>query len=511
VKRSVKYAELLHKSKLKATEAIGRQYNCTIVIEGTDARLEGTYPLSTVVDATSYFQPGYRFTKKFRAGIWDGRVKLFHRVKRTFPAGLVQVVYDALKDQKVRVSVDDKRYCPTASHQDVTKISLVDAIFDYPYDYQPACAAEMIKKQRGVVGVATNGGKTTIAALVIMALKVPTLFMVPNRLLLYQTQKALAKRFGVPLSLIGIIGDNHWEPKPWVTVATADTLSARLAQPVCRDFLKSIQLLIVDECHHQGSDTWYLVSRACGAFYRFGLSGTPLDRSDGADLRLVGVTGPLIYRVTNKELIERDISLQPFVHILKITKPLLPATLPYKDAHRLGIVENVYRNTDMCEAVTLFVDQGLSALVIVDEITHGELLDKKFWSFRKGSFYPHQFITGEEPMDVRTQALEDFRKGDTRILITTNILSEGVDLPNIDVLGLAAGGKSKISLLQRIGRGLRKGGKSEYLHIIETADFQNKHLLKHSLQRINEMRSQDCFIIEVLDLVEERKKKRCLA
>ena len=820
-----------------------QNYNCTIVIEGSDARIEGTFPVEVVVDATSYFFPGYKFTTRFKNGRWDGRVKLFSKVTRTFPAGLAQTVLEALREVHVQVQLDDRRYCPNVPVS--FPQSLPGASFDYPYDYQPLCAWEMARRQRGVIGIATNGGKSACAALFIAATKIPTLFMVPNLTLLYQTQKAMAKYLDLKLDDVGLIGDNHWEPKPWITVATANTLYARLSTPVCMDFLKAQQLLIVDECfvagtridgkpieeikvgdlvrsyneeigqiencpvekihiskpkmlvrvqvngitltctpghpfwtqrgwvlalallssdmvlyttqtqkggnyansemqflwngrrtnknqkqrsllsnlsskemgftkkdsscsmhrmrkrsdcaglstiepakkrscllqhrlqnkmdiaeifrnskkyqskaikstvgkneikqpnvtprsksqtesysqsygmetsnsgrkwqkftspaitscqhfgmgngssnsyrswwtripyllqsghwrensensnrgrwrfslcpretnsrsekrrvsswyrvesveilkqtsdgtfgglcpkgvvynlqvkknhtyfaenivvhncHRQSSNSWYLVSRSCSAFWRFGLSGTPMRRSDGADLRLIGVTGPVIYEVKNKELIRRKISVQPIVHFLKITKPLLSKTMPYREVHKLGIVENPYRNNDICLAVSEFVEQGLNVLITVDEIKHGEILDKRLWTFKQKLFIPHQFVNGSEIMEIRNKALADFERGDLRVLIATNIFSEGLNLPNIDVLALAGGGKAAITLLQRIGRGLRTGGNTEYLHIIDTADFQHRYLLLHSLQRMQEYKDQDCFEIEV--------------
>lgn len=494
-KKAISYIELLKQKKLKSTDVAEQEYSCDIIIEGKDARIEGSFPIDVVVDATSYFTPGYKFTQKYKCKLWDGRTKLFNRVTRTFPAGLADLVLQELRKHKVHVQLDDRRYCPNFTvHFPET---LPGATFDHPFDFQPICAFEMARRQRGVVGVATNGGKTTIAALMIAAVKIPTLFIVPNRTLLYQTQKVMAERLSLKLEDVGLIGDGHWEPGKWITISTADTLHSRLDTPTCRDFLDTIQMVFCDEAHHVGSDSWYLVMRACNAFYRFGMSGTPLKRSDGADLRLIGVTGPLIFEVKNKELVERKISVQPVIHFLKITEPSLPTRMPYREVHKLGIVENPYRNNEICKAVAEFVEQGFSALIVVDEIMHGEILDKRLWTFKQRSFIPHQFINGREEMEVIHKALDDFRRGDLKVLIATSILNEGLDMPNIDVLALAGGGKAAITLLQRIGRGLRKGGNTDKLHIIDTADFQHKYLLRHSLQRMKEYKEQDCFEIEV--------------
>lgn len=469
------------------------KYNCTITVEGADAKIDGTFPLETVVDATSYFQPGYQYTSRYRCHRWDGRIKLFKKVSRTFPAGLIDDVVQALRKQHVRVMVDDQRHCPGSVVLGSDSMTLKGVKFDFPYDYQPECAESMVKGQRGIVAVATNGGKTVIAALATKMLRLPTLFMVPGKDLLYQTHRVFEKTLQMP---VGLVGDAHWSPGQFITVATVGTLYSRLAKPDCRDFLNSVQVIFADECHHVGSDSWYQVMRACPAYYRFGLSGTPLKRSDGGDLKLVGATGPVLYEVKNKTLIERGISVGATILFLKITKPPIPKSTHYDEVYRLGIVENPYRNQELCRHVAEFVGDGLSVLMLVREIAHGDILDKKLWSYPKNSFIPHQFINGTEPSDVRRKALDEFRSGTIKVLIATSILDEGVDIPNIDVLVPAGGGKSSIKTLQQLGRGLRKGGNVDQLFVLETADFQHQYLLKHSLQRLEDYQAEDCFTIK---------------
>lgn len=480
------------------------QFDCKIIIEGADARFEGTFPTKVVQDATSYFQPGYQYTQRYKAHVWDGRIKLFRRTSRTMPAGLVHDVVEALKAHEVpvKVEVDDSRHCPKRIYSpakacapitDLHDMQLDGVGFDYPFDYQPECALAMVRGQRGIAAVATNGGKTIIAALVTKLLRFKTLFLVPNLELLYQTQRVFEKRLGVP---VGVIGDQKWDVKnKWVTIATVDTLYSRLAKPECRSVLETTDVLFADECHHVGSDSWYQVMRACPAYYRFGLSGTPLKRTDGADLRLIGVTGPVLYEVRNKTLIERGVSVQPIIYFIPIEKPKISKGVNYREAYEVGIVENPYRNNALCAEVAKYVEQGLSVLILVREIKHGDILDKKLWSYPKGSFVPHQFINGKESSEVRQKALAEFSSGTIKALIATSILDEGVDVPNIDVLVLAGGGKSSIRTLQRVGRGLRTGGNIDKLFVVDTADFQNKYLLKHSLQRMEDYKAEECFEI----------------
>lgn len=473
---------------------------CTIVVQGADARIEGLVPWSTVINVTSYKSPGYQFTPRYRTGRWDGRIKLFRQSKRTFPAGLLRDVKEALEDIDIRVQVDDRRNMPALPQvtDDWLKgLELEGVSFAPPYDYQPEVAQAMLEAQRGVVAVATNGGKTEIACLVTAALRVPTLFLVPGKDLLHQTRKRFMKRLKLDEKSVGIIGDGKWQPGSWITVGTAQSLVNSLKKKRGPEFLNRVQLLFADECHHVGSDSWYQVFRACNAFFRFGLSGTPLKRTDGADLRLIGSTGPVIAEIRNKDLIAKGISCEVEIRFLKVTKPELPWGTPYPDAYDMGIANNPYRTRDLCKVIEELVDQGLSHLVLVKEIDHGVAFSNSLLKYCK--FVPNQFICGKESSKVRQDALDSFRRRDLKVLIATSILDEGVDMPNIDVLVLAGGGKSSIKSMQRIGRGVRRGGTSDKLIVIDTADFQNEqYLLKHSLQRMEDYKAEECFEITVI-------------
>lgn len=468
----------------------------TITVIGADARITGNFPLSVVLEATSYYQQGFQFTPKYKMGMWDGKIRLFRRSNSSFPAGLTKGVTEALQEEGVKVMVDDRRQRPAISSLP-KGIKLHGVSFEYPYEYQLECMEKMVLNQRGVVAVATNGGKTEIACLVAACLRVPTLFLVPGKELLYQTQRRFATRFGLSENEVGIIGDGIWRPNQWVTVAIVASIyeALKAGKEKAIKLLDKIELVFADECHRAASDSWYEVLRACNAFFRFGMSGTPLKRSDGADLKLVAATGPVVFEIRNKFLIERGISSEAEIRLVPIRQPdNIPKKTPYVDVYRLGVTENLHRNRTICTLADQLVKEGKRVIILVREIGHGHQLDKRLWSFKTQSFLTHQFISGQEPSVVRQKAIKDFEKGEIQILIATTILDEGVDIPCIDALILAGGGKSTIKTLQRVGRGLRKGSTGKLI-VIDTVDFQHRYLLDHSFQRISDYRAEDCFTI----------------
>jgi superfamily II DNA or RNA helicase len=471
-----------------------------IVIEGADAKISGDYPVEIVANATSYYQAGYQFVPRFRSGHWDGKVKLFSKLYKTFPSGLVKDVTKALEEAGVTVLIDDKRKCSKISPIP-SNIKLHGVSFEYPYDYQIDCMKAMLKEHRGVVEMATGAGKTEQSCLVMACLRIPTLFLVPGKELLYQTRNRFATRFGIPSSEIGIIGDGNWLPNPWITVAIVASLydALKAGKQKVFELLDKIDLLFIDECHKVGSDSFYDVARECKAFWRYGLSATPMKRTDGANLKLTAVTGPVIFKISNKELIERGVNCEAEIRLVPVRQPYIQKGTPYKDAYKVGVVDNLYRNKLICGIASQLVEEGRHVLILVKEILHGKQIDKRLWNFHSQSFLAHQFITGKEPMFVRQKAVKDFANGEIQVLCSSPLFDEGIDLPAINVIILGGSGKSTIKTLQRIGRGLRKGD-GKKLIVVDTIDFTSKYLLEHSYQRVKDYRGEDCFDIIEYDL-----------
>lgn len=468
---------------------------CTITLRGNRAQIRGQYPLEEVKLATSYMSPGYKFSKAYKLKRWDGRKHLFSIKSSSFPYGLLPAVVRALKkiDPDANIEVVDER--PPAPPGEGNGFELKGCDFGGgKYAYQLECARAMIEQKRGIVKIATNGGKTNIAVAVTKHLGLPTLFLVTGIGLLHQARERFAACLGWKLEDIGIIGDGefHIGPGPGlVTIASVDTLGERMDNPDVAALIERCAVVFSDECHHASAETVFDVLEAIEAPYRFGLSGTPLDRSDGADMRLIAQTGEVICEVTNKELIELGISVQPYVEMLRVDMPVLPRRgMNYAEVNKVGIVENEQLNRRVAERAVQAAGAGERVIIFVEKINHGKniqlLLEDRVRV---------KFLNGAETTTARKQSLDDLMTGELEVIIATSIFDEGMDVPSIDVIILAGGGKAKIGSLQRIGRGLRTGKGKERLTVVDFANFCHTFLTKHSLERLETYKREDCFHI----------------
>ncbi len=472
-----------------------------ISIEKNRAKITGDFPLTIVNNALSYTVKGGYFSPRFKNTRWDGKYRFLTRPSNTFPAGLVSIVEIALhkwaeeNGKQISIEIIDKRVQPEVNGNSFDLMNGVEL-----RDYQTVASQAMVDCKRGVLKAATNAGKTYIFAAVCKYLHLPAVLIVPRKELLYQAKDDLEKCLGWN---VGIIGDGKWKPD-FITVAMWHTLSSWLfskkkddntkeKKKQAKKFLKERQMFCVDECHVAGAKVLYRILNSCPAFFRYAMSGTPLDRTDGADLKIIAQTGPVLYEITNRELVELGFSLPAQIQFIRINEPTIPSNCDYRTTYCAGITDNVVRNNKIADVVFKFLSKGLQSIVMVQYHDHADNLMELF-----GSRKDIVCITGKDPIEVRLDAIRRYKKGNIKVLVTTKILELGVSIDEIDVLVNGAGGKSTISTLQRLGRGLRVGGKSDKLFLVDFADMTHAYLTKHSLARLHDYKNEDCFQIRAV-------------
>jgi len=457
---------------------------CTIEIYGPMSMIKGDFPYKEVRKATSYMNDGAVFSRAFKKGLWDGRTHLLDKKTNAFPTGLLGYVTEVLVEHEIEHEVIDHRVVPVPAEAGIEFDDFT--LRDYQVE---VCKSAAILKQ-GIIKVATGGGKTSISVAITKDLHLNTLFLVTSKELLYQAEAEFRELLKIPddSTELGLVGDGHWNPGKWVTVAIIDTVHSRLGEDECKELLQSTDVLFADECHGVGADQYYDVAVNCPAYYRFACSGTPYDRTDSAGLRLIGAFGHTkIANVTTRYLVDRGFLPRAQVIFDRVSVPALKKGTAYPTAYKKGVVENEALQAKVVAWTVAAQKAGLSTLILIEEINHGRLLDEALWGAE--DFIPHMFVHGTEK--DRASILKDFSDRKLPVLISSSILDVGVSIDSIDCLILAGSKKSKIKTVQRIGRGLR----GDKLVVVEFANFTNKHLLKHSMTRLQDYKGEECFDI----------------
>ena len=341
--------------------------------------------------------------------------------------------------------------------------------------------------RRGVIALPTGAGKTLVALAAIARLGVATLCLVPTRLLLDQWARALAVASATP---VGRLGDGAHVVAP-VTVATY--ASATAWAPRIGDHFG---LVIVDEAHHVGAWCPTEIFEMLVAPARLGLTATPPDDVTA----LVRHLGPVVYALTvadlagdalaEHELISVPIALgsaerqryrelrrrfaagyaafqrrmpdaawHEFVRTSSQTiegRAALAAwreyraLLAYPEGKRAALREILMQHRG--SRALVFTADNATAYAIARELL----------------VMP---ITCEIRRSERSKAIARFRSGECPVLVSSQVLEEGFDVPDADVAVVVGGPSSPRRFVQRVGRVLRpRDGKHARIYELAVTD-----------------------------------------
>ncbi len=364
-------------------------------------------------------------------------------------------------------------------------------------DYQQEAFEKTSKVKRGILHHATGSGKTPLAGYMLAKWGFKSIYVVPDRTLLKQAIKDFTEDVGIPEEYIGQIGDNVYDPRQ-ITVATVQSLWSKIKKgdPEFKEYAKEIDVLFFDEAHHIKMDskgypknTYFYISMFIDAHYRIGLTATPGDKDSLDHKTLQGATGKVIHRVSSSFLINKGHLTKPYIWMVRCPADRIS---DWRATYERNIIENEYRNEIITRLAYFFADKGLSTLISVNLV-------------EKHALPLHLSIQGSQVLTGKTEGRQDilrsFQNKEFHVLVTT-LVKEGVNLPAIDVIIYAAGGKSDKKTIQQTGRALRTSESKNAAILIDFFDDdETGMLIKHSRKRKKEYSTEKEFeFMGIIDL-----------
>lgn len=463
-----------------------------LIVQNVWTWIEGGYPKNILDPILSYQVDGYFFAPSYRKGFWDGRYSFLKKLPRQqmwyFPSGFVDQVVQEL----------DKADCPYLL-EDTRDYEAVDPVYVLPdgtslYDFQRNAVNTFLTYQRGILKLATGGGKTETSACIVKAVGGNTIWAVGRLRLLHQTHERLQRRLGCK---IGRIGEGICEIEP-ITVAMIQSLQQAIKSDNTEvlEFVKSCKLIVGDECHHLKSCSWNDVFSICDASWRLGLTATP--SLSGPGMSLIGMVGKVLVDIPAVDLIAAGRLVPPRIWFCKFgEKSKLPKKTHYQTIYKDLIVNNVKRNELIKDVAKVFKEEKKSCLILVKRINHGEILADMLCYFGIKSDYLQGSVS-EPDRKVMMEKLFDGRLD--CVVATTELVSEGIDLPELRALinatGTRGGGNksededSGAQTLQILGRLLRKSEGKKYCDYVDIADRTHKSLIEASLDRVQTLEQE---------------------
>jgi len=441
-----------------------------ILLNNVSSKIVGSLPdeiHQQIDEMISYDVKNARYMPSFKNKKWDGVVHLYQRYGQSFYSGLLSFVTTILEENKIPFEKVDERVRPTQS--------LPHLVFSPPVgfeerDYQEFTISRALQRSRGILKVATGGGKTSIVAQMIAKIKTsPFIFYVLTEDLMKQAHDYLTLTLNEP---IGRIGGGKFDVQK-INVCTIQTAirALHIGEKIkvsdyqfdeddvwdkedmlnqdkleqLRALLFNVKGLYFDETHHAAAKTCKEVLTASpNAYWRFGGSATPF-REDGAELVIQAMFGKKIVDISASYLIEQGHLAEPYIIFEPIEQDCLLHAYP--SIYKHCIIENKEFNTHVADTAKYLVSKGLRVLVLVTQYPQGDFL--------KNLLPGVEFVSARLSSKKREESIDDLRSGKAKCMIATTLADEGLDIPDLDAVLIAGGGASATRIHQRIGRALR--------------------------------------------------------
>jgi superfamily II DNA or RNA helicase len=349
-------------------------------------------------------------------------------------------------------------------------------------------AARESGENRNLVVAATGTGKTVISALDYRRFAeasggLPNLLFVAHRKEILQQAQSCFRTVLRDANFGEVLVDGQ-SPIEWKHVfASVQSLSASQFWQSLGD--NHFKFVVIDEAHHLPAGSYRPIINNLRPELLLGLTATP-ERMDGSSI-LSDFGGRYAAEIRLPEALEERL-LCPF-HYFGVTDTIDLSEERFWSNGRYNSteLEAVYTGDDFRARQRL--DLILKALANYQPdltetkgigfcagVVHAKYMAESF----RAAGIPSEVLLGDTPSDIRQQRLRDFREGTTVFLFTVDVLSEGVDIPDINLVMFLRPTESLTVFLQQLGRGLRHAPGKDCLTVL---DFVGQTHRRYRLDR----------------------------
>ncbi len=443
------------------------------------------HPLLAIRRKGAFFSPAFQQRK------WDGIVR-FVSERGYFDTGKLPQVVGILKEMKEEVELVDMR--ESIKFRSVPIEAGYIEFRDYQLEALKSIARSKVgdlKFPRGIIGVATNGGKTAISAGIHLMYKAPTLFILNSKELFEDALKEMPKLLGE--ENVGYVSSTHgikWAP---FTIVMVQTAKARMQQVASK--LAQYPVVLVDEGDLATSNSYRdVLNHTFNSYVRIALSGSAFadQRQKEKNERLRSIFGDMLYSIKNEALIKEGHSAKVKVYIWKGADVDKSRALSWQEEYDLGIIKSTFRNRMICKRVSTHIKKKrLPLLIMVKNHKHVAILYKKI----KKLFPKHKVDWVHHVREDRREVVTDFTNGKVDIMIGSFILKRGKNFPLMKALINAAAGDSMANVLQIIGRATRVS-KTKKETVMDDFFDTGAYLKRHSKHRLLVYKNEKLEVIE---------------
>ena len=237
--------------------------------------------------------------------------------------------------------------------------------------------------------------------------------------------------------------------------------------------------IIIDEAHHASADTYQKVLAYFKPKFILGLTATP-ERAD--DTNILEIFKNTAHKLDIQTAVEigalvpvRCIRIHTNIDMTKV---------------RFNSVQYNIRDLDVKICVTernkLIVDTWLEyvknrrTVVFCASVKHAEQVAQLFQDAGVSAVA----VSGSMKTSERNEQLAKFADGDVKVLCACDLLNEGWDCPQTEVLFMARPTMSKVLYTQQLGRGMRNSEGKDHLMVFDFVDNASQYNAPYSMHRL---------------------------
>ena len=332
---------------------------------------------------------------------------------------------------------------------------------------------------------ATGTGKTYASAFAARELQFKrVLFLVHRNQIAKQAMKSYRKVFDGKVSM-GMVAGKYQDYDADFVFATVQTLSKEdMLNRYGRD---EWDLIIIDEAHHSSADSYKKIMDYFTPKLWLGMTATPDKRDDNLEGRNIYeiFNHQIAYEIRLQNAMEENL-LCPF-HYFGITDLEVIAdagkSIEEKVKH-FRYLTSEERVLNVMKQAEFFGYSGerVRGLIFCSRIDEAKELSHKFND--KG--WRTRVLSGSDSEAVRAETIERLAGEEAQdaldYIISVDIFSEGVDVPEINQIIMLRPTESPIVFIQQLGRGLRKAEDKEYVVVLDfIGNYRNNFMIPIAL------------------------------
>lgn len=434
--------------------------------------------LREISDRFTFFAENYKFHPRYKTRIWDGKIRMINTLTAACYMGLAQRIKKFCEENDYSFSFDEQFTYDNVSVNEVMghikNLELPDWL--EVRDYQIDAVVKCLRSRRRTLLSPTSSGKSFMIYLLTTWYKQKTLIIVPTTGLVSQFKSDI-ESYGfkgvIDTSIGGLLKDNDIPAD--IVITTWQSLdNGKKKMP--KEWFNQFKVVFGDEAHGCKATTLIkILSSMENTPYRFGTTGT-LDNVELNKTTIEGLFGPQYKTVTTRELIDQghaaDIKIKCI--ILRYPEPVRkdfqksvfdnkigkPRKKTYQE--EVDFLIGYQHRTDFIKNLALSLKGN--KLVFFRLTEHGETLYNALKD-ETNAFYIDGSVKDRESI---RKAIEE--EENSILVASLGTTSTGVSINRLHHMIAASPSKSKIKVLQSIGRMLRQHEEKSHAVLYDIVD-----------------------------------------